>query len=364
MNRRNALCCCLLSLGLGAAAACDKTENAATAEPKKAADAGAPHASGVEKDIVDAVNQVAGGSGTPGSPANGPPPDGVFPPGAADHEIAPNALPKIAVGSKGSGPTIHFSAPKPDKKFAGKLIVGVQMGARSALPTVEFALSIEPSTPAESATSAPPARTELVARVVSAKPAAAAQQPGDLPPGMDRLIAKMKGSRIHVEVGPDGGGRITSIESSKDAEEGLGESLRAASESLALVFLPYPSDPVGVGAYWMVTSRENYGGLDVVSYRMIKLQQIDGATATLGITTKRYVAGGQLAFGGIPPHHVVGFQGTATGSIAVPAADPEAINGQSQDSLLAAALPNAAGPNGQPLQAHLEFHSALAFGPP
>jgi hypothetical protein len=365
MTLRSAPVVWFFPLALALFPACENKESAPAPEAKKAADAGAPHASGVEKDIVDAVNQVAGGVAAPGMPQSGPPPNGVFPPGAADHELAAGDLPKLSVGSTGSAPTIQFTAPKLDKKFNGKVVMGIQMGPRAAMPTVEIAFAVEPAAATAGDTTTASARTTLNARVTGAKPAS--DQPGELPPGTDKQIAKIKGSRFRIEVSPTGAGRIAAVEPSKDMDDWLVTVVRAAGDALALAFLPYPSSPVGAGAYWMVTSRESYAGLDVISYRMVKLDKIEGESAALNITTKRYVAGGQLAFQGMPPHHIGEFNGASTASLVVPAGDTEAVHGQSTDTLLAGVTPTNApepppGGQSQHMQVHLEFHSELAMG--
>jgi hypothetical protein len=92
---------------------------------------------------------------------------------------------------------------------------------------------------------------------------------------------------------------------------------------------------VGAGAVWMVTSRESFIGLDVVVYRMMKLQKIDGERATIGVSTKHYVVSGQLGFPGLPAHQVAEFNQTGNATIVVPVAQPSLVQGENTEVLLA-----------------------------
>lgn len=322
-------------------------------------DGGVPHASGVDKNIAEAVAAVAGGT-APEATGNGPPPSGVFAPGAAEHAIRPGEPPKLAIGGKGSGPTVQFSAGVLKKKLEGQVEVGVQTGPRSALPTIDMLVSFEPPAAKTAVPDAPPQPLEIIGRVMAAR--LAKEQPGELPPGLGEQIAKARGSRIRLELAPNGTGRVTGADVSKDFDESLAQVVRSAGDALSFAFLPYPAEPVGVGAYWMVTSRESFAGLDVVSYRMMKLEKVDGTRATISVNTKRYVAGGQVGFAGLPPHQVVEFTGTTTGAIAVQANDVAAIQGELADVIVAniVAQQGAQGPAGR-LSIHLEIRTRLAL---
>jgi len=70
--------------------------------------------------------------------------------------------------------------------------------------------------------------------------------------------------------------------------------LETLRDTLALVTLPMPDKNVGVGAYWMVTSREGVLGLDMVTYRLVKLEDVKDGVATLSVNTKRYSASRSL----------------------------------------------------------------------
>jgi hypothetical protein len=346
----------MLVVALAASACEEKAQNQGKAESAKA-DAGASRPSGVDKNIAEAVAEVAGGGG---SAQAGPPESGVFAPGVADREARAGDPPKLVLGGKGSGATVQFAAPKPSKKSVGRVTVAIQTGPSAALPTIELSFAFEPGSGSSPPSEAAATPSELVARVTSAKPAA--EQPGRLPPDAASQIARFKGSRIRIALSPSGGGRITAVEPAKDLDPGLAPVLGTAADALALDFLPYPREPVGTGAYWMITNRESFAGLDVVSYRMVKLESIEKDTANLSLSTKRYVAGGQIGLG-VPPHKVDQFAGNAQGHLTVVPSDPSVVRGSADDSLLAnltATGGAAPGQPGQKIQVHLEMHSELA----
>lgn len=335
----------------------DKKSQKAT----EGADSGAPHAgSHADKNIIDAV-QAAGSAAA----EQGPPESGVFAPGAADKELKLGDPPKVVVGSKGTAPFAQFSAlgTKPSKKLEGKVEVGIQTGPRSAMPTIELALSAEPpEKPADPA--APPGPVELSVKATSAK--LAAEQPGQLPPGADKPIAKMRGSRIKLEVLPNGAGRVKNVEPSKELDPSFVLVLRAASDAFAFAFQPYPSEPVGAGGFWMVTSREPYAGLDAVVYRMFKVVEVKPDSVTLDVNVKRFVNKGQLDFPGVPPHHVEEFVDNVTGKLEVLPSDTSQLHAQLTDSMGAALSPEGAAAQaqaqGQRMQAQIQIRTRLTLG--
>ena len=355
----------VLAAVVGAAPACEeKTSSDAKPASSAKADSGAPHGAGIDKNIAEAVAEVAGGT-APGSP-NGPPESGVFAPGAADKEIRAGDPPKIALGGKGDGATVRFGAAgPPKKKFDAKVLVAVQMGPRSAMPTVEVSFSMEApaAPPAEGAEK--PLVADTVLRVSGVK--LPADQPGELPPGLDKQIGKLRGSRVHFDFGANGGGRLTGMEIAKDADAGLIPVLSTAADTLSLAFSPYPAEPVGAGAFWMVTTRETFLGLDMVTYRMMKLQKVDGDRAVVAVTTKHYVVSGELGFPGLPHHKVVEFNETGNGSVMVPVAQPSFAQGEKTEALLANLAPSGQDvpqglPPGQALPIHFELKTKFAAG--
>jgi hypothetical protein len=315
---------------LVAVAACeDKNQSEAKPAASARADAG-PRSAGIDKNIAEAVAEVAGGKG-PG--ASGPPATGVFEPGAADKDIRAGDPPTLALGGKGEGATISFASGPPKKKFDAKVVVSVQMGPRSAMPTVELSVTQEASAAAEPAGEKPAGPVETTLRVAGSK--LASEQPGELPAGLDKEIAKLKGSKYHFVVGPNGAGRLAGIDIPKEADAGLVTVLETAGDTLSLALSPYPTEPVGAGAFWMVKARGTLFGLETVSYRMMKLQRVENDRATIAVSTKHYVVSGRLSFQGLPPHKIGEYNQTGNGTIVVPASSTSSIQGENTEALLA-----------------------------
>jgi len=346
-----------------ALAACeDKSQSEAKPAASAKADGGAPRSSGIDKNIAQAVAEVAGGKG-PG--ASGPPAAGVFAPGAADKEIRSGDPPMLALGGKGEGATVTFAGGPAKKKVDAKVMVSVQMGPRSAMPTVELSVTQEANAAGESADEKPAAPTEATLRVVGAK--LSSEQPGELPAGLDKQIAKLKGSKYHFVLGANGAGRLAGIDIPKEADSGLATILETAGDTLSLAMLPYPTEPVGAGAFWMVTTRGTLFGLETVSYRMMKLQRVENDRATISMSTKHYVVSGRVGFQGLPPHKIGEFNQTGNGTIVVPVAQPSSVQGENTEALLANLVSDGqAGPQGIPpgqqLPIHFELRTKIAPG--
>jgi hypothetical protein len=227
------------------------------------------------------------------------------------------------------------SAGKTGKALMARTEVSVRLGPQQGLPTMDLSFTVDPEKPAapqdDAAKDQPPGPRALTAKVSAAK--LAKEQPGALPPEVAELAGKMKGSKLKLEVSPTGAARLVAIESAKGSEESFALVLQAAGDALVMAYLPYPAEPVGAGAYWLVTTREPYAGLDVVAYRMVKVEKVEGDKATLNVNTKRYVAGGQLAILGLPQHQLVEFAGNSSGQLLVAASDPANLQGLMQDQL-------------------------------
>src|SRR6185436_2066021 len=102
------------------------------------------------------------------------------------------------------------------KKLDAKVVVSVQMGPRSAMPTVELSVTQEASAAPESADDKPAGPTEMTLRVAGSK--LASDQPGELPAGLEKEIGKLKGSKYHFVVGANGAGRLAGIDIPKEAD--------------------------------------------------------------------------------------------------------------------------------------------------
>ena len=113
----------------------------------------------------------------------------------ATRKCAPATFRKLVLGNKGTGPTVEFAVPKVGKKLDGRIEVAVQTGPTSAMPTVDLAVQIEAGeTKAEP--DAPAGPVDLLGKVTTAK--LAAEQPGELPPGLDKAGRESQGQPDRV----------------------------------------------------------------------------------------------------------------------------------------------------------------------
>ncbi len=334
-------------------------EDKKTPKPGEGPDAGPPRpVSHGDKAIVDAVK--AEGSA---AAKQGPPESGVYPPGAADKELKVGDPPKFIMGLQGSTPQVQLNPPpaKPAKRLEGKVEVAIQTGPRSAMPTIELGFSVEP--PEAKAEPAAPGPLELLVKATTAK--LAEQQPGQLPPGADKQIGKLRGSRFKLQV-TNNSSHVAAIEPAKDVDESLQLVLRSAADAFAFTMQPVPTVPVGKDGFWMVESRETYAGMDAIVWRMYKVKEAKPDAVLLEVNVKRLVSAGQLGMPGIPPHHVDEFNDTVTGQIEVLPSDTSNIHADLTDTIVAGLAPEGAAAmaqaQGQRMAVQMQIKTRVASG--
>lgn len=301
----------LLSTGL-AFVGCKKEESAVSPKP---VDSAASKKS-IDPDLEQAMAVASARSGAPGATSaqdGGPPPNGIFPPGGADKELVLGQPPKLTLGSEGAEPRVALrpAQPKPGTKQERLIRFSFSNGAQGALP-VDFAVTFEALKPKgeEGLVNEIPVQVRINSARIGTSGA---------PRELEQDIAKLKGTTLEYLVLPDGGGTAYRTELAKGADEALGDIVHALGDTLAGVTLPVPEKPVGVGAYWMVTSRgDSQNGLDLVSYRLVKVARVSGDTVTLDVDTKRYSATPAFDMPGLPPDlpkTMAEFQAIGKGSV-------------------------------------------------
>src|SRR5829696_7643401 len=117
-------------------AACNKSEETKSSDD---GDAGADEKKvALDPELAQAMAAASVGAPARGQPQadGGPPPNGMFAPGAADKEAAKGSAPRVVLGSEGSDPKVSLSPARPDpgKKLSGKVQVSVQQGQGGGLP--------------------------------------------------------------------------------------------------------------------------------------------------------------------------------------------------------------------------------------
>jgi hypothetical protein len=173
--------------------------------------------------------------------------------------------------------------------------VGLRPSAQSGVINVDYGLVLKVDKPKDDKTKADkddkkadpaaPRSFRVVGKVGSVTPG------GALPKDIADQIAKIKGTELHYQVGPDGMLSDLAYALPKDADPGIETVVRALSEVLVLAALPVPQKPVGAGAYWMVTDRASTAsGVDVVRYRVYHVDSVENGHAVLSVDIRQYAA--------------------------------------------------------------------------
>jgi hypothetical protein len=276
---------------------------------------------------------------------------------AAAKELPVGAAATVVLGGEGATPRVKLGADRlvPGAGPSGKLEVSYRSGS-SVMPTVELELRGKIST-AEGAPS--PEQTPLITRFAVSKARPAEQQPGRLPENARAEIAKLDGSSIDLLTTPKGA-LIASRHQVAGTNPDLEPLVMGSAEALAGAFLAYPDVPVGVGAFWMVKSRETLNGANVLAYRMVRVTELAGETLKLSVSTRRYLLSETLPLAGFPPHRVRQFQSEGEGSVSlrVGAAHPDFAD--IQDTFVALVSPNDRPTQALPVQSEVKAKIAFA----
>ena len=236
------------------------------------------------------------------APGDGPPEAGFFPPGGADKAQPHGAPAKVEVLSDGVEPRVALVTAPPSEQQARVLAGYRVMGQQATLPPFDFTLSIKTEKP--KGKDEKPDAPQIVAKIMSVQiPGAGGKLPKELTDGLDKL----KGGEIRYKLTSDGSmlDLTTSIPKDKDKPAGpdiaplLELAMRGLVESVTLVTVPLPKKPVGVGGYWIATDRGTSFGIEVVRYRVFKVQKVDKDQATLTVDTRQYAVSGEIDLGAI-----------------------------------------------------------------
>ncbi|MEY2932025.1 MAG: hypothetical protein RL033_2774 [Pseudomonadota bacterium] len=294
-----------------------------------------------------------GASGGQGAP----PADGILGVEGAARELPPGSGAQIVLGSAGAEPRVTLGFARANAAPAGSISISYRSGG-SVMPTVEVEFKAKTTGGAAAGAGGAGASDGLLTHFGFTNARPAADQPGRLPENARSEIAKLKGSSVDF-VGDPRGAVVSQRVLVSGNNAVLEPFVQGSAVALASFSLPYPNEPVGVGAYWMVKSRELAEGAEVVAYRMVKLTGLEGGVAQLTVNTKRYLVTPQLSLQGLPPHRVRQFQseGSATLSLAVGSPYPRSAEVKEQFGSLVVADDRPQQPI--PVQSELTAHITL-----
>jgi hypothetical protein len=218
---------------------------------------------------------------------NGPPPDGVFAPGAADQRHPRGAPTKVDIIGEGSGPTVSLLGSGDGGADAlassygpAALSLAMQTGQRTALPSLDLGLQLGPAKKDDGGPE------WLVAEVKRVRPAR--EQLGALPADFDKKIATLEGTLIRVKTTADGHASEAQEQLGKAAPPEFDRFAQEAVEALMLDTVPLPSKPVAVGAQWIAETRMALSGVDVIAYRAYRIKSAEADRLHLTVDVKAY----------------------------------------------------------------------------
>jgi hypothetical protein len=328
------------------------TDKYATADPKLA------------KALQGATSAASAGD-------KGPPPDGIFAPGAADARHPVGAPTTLEVVADGSEPRLTL-LPAPDASTeAGHtssygpalLELAMQNGPRSAMPTIDFGLMLGPAKKDEGGAD------WLVAEVRKAAPSK--RQAGELPPEVDKEIATLGGTLLRIKITPDGRESEVHTQLGKGGLADLERIATSAAEALVFATVPLPGRPVGAGAQWIAETRMPLSGLDVIAYRAYRVKEIEGERLHLTIDVRAYAAGKDVDLAGVPKGATLAqFEAQLGGDIELSRGETLARRAQTQQRVVivfeppgGAQAPSAPGqPPGGMLTAQIQSQAVLVRG--
>lgn len=331
---------------------------------KGKSDAEAPTgAAAVDPSLAKAVAGAAkpGDPAAPSAATDGPPESGVFEPGRADAELKRGEQPKVVVGDAGQPPRRKLFSPLlPGWKETGQVELSLR-AARQMMPPVTASVAFEALKPK--------AGEEALGVPVTGRVSAilVGELEGQvIPAELKTEVAKLKGGQIQFRVLGNGAAVDHRYELPKGADPNLNTLLRALSEALASAALVFPSEEVGVGATWLVTSREFFSGADTLGFQMLKLESLSEQTATVSISTRRYAATTALTLAGLPPgnHRLDQFQFVAGGSVQVRPGSLFPYSGEVNQQLSAALVPEGNDQQRMGIQSALVSKVAVGKPPP
>jgi hypothetical protein len=289
---------CLLALALGAAlgaVACEDKKATTDARPVDGGVLGTDKYATADPKLAKALQASASDQPDDGK---GPPPDGIFAPGAADKRHRAGAPTNVDLIAQGSEPQIDLSGPTADGGHdlraptgPGVLELMVSMGQRNAF-VLDFALSLGLAKKDDGGPD------WLVAEVKRASPGD--RQYGQLPAGADKDVASLEGSLLRMKVTADGRESDLEVRPGKSLHGELQPFALDATEALVFATVPLPPKPVGVGGQWIAETRMPLSGLDVIVYRAYRVKEIDGDRVHLTLSGKAYAANADVKLPGVP----------------------------------------------------------------
>lgn len=233
--------------------------------------------------LASAAAQTGPQKKSSGGNGDGPPENGVFDKDGADKAV-PKGAAKLEVMQDGADPKVTLTAKIGDGESKRSLTI---LRQAAQLPPLELALVTKADKKEKGADVTP-----MISKVSGLTIPKDLVQ-GQLPKEVAEQLAKLKGSEIHFNLGNDGTMTGLTPVLAKGADPQLQIILESAMDVMLQLSVPLPKKPVGVGAMWMASERTSELGMDLLRYRLFKVESIDKdkGTAVLSIDVRQYVVG-------------------------------------------------------------------------
>ncbi len=246
-----------------------------------------------------------------------PPPTGVFTSAEAEAAHGQGKPIHVEPGTAGSAPLVSVIPTSTKLPKTITMSVSTMMGARQSFPSMDMTFQLKADKPKKTENEV--GKTQPISVMAKlTKATLSTQQPGQVPPQAIDFVSQMKGSTLGWSLLPEGGVSTLTLKRSPKMLPELEHNLVAVAETIAAASIVAPKEPLGAGAAWIARSRDTYGGLDVVSYRMYQLVKVEGEKLTISVELRQYVVGETIAKSGLPEGaEVVQFQSTGSGKFVV-----------------------------------------------
>lgn len=228
---------------------------------------------------------------------DGPPEKGVFAPGAADKVLAPGAPPKVEVLGEGADPKVALELTPSDEEMKESISVAVRLGQQGGALGVDYGIAYKVDKPKDKPKDD---KKDAAAREpvkVSGKIVAVTPAP-NVPRDLVDQIVKLKGTELKWTASAERGATDITYTLAKGADAGLSTLVSPLVEAIGMISPPLPSKPLGVGAYWMVTDRITSSIVDVLRYRVFRVEKIEKGQATLSLEIRQYAVKNDVDAGG------------------------------------------------------------------
>ncbi len=324
---------CICATTLIVSVGCQSEEKTQEAPKADASASAKPEGPALDPALAKAMAAAKQGAPSAATTQGGPPPRGIFAPGEADRQLAVGTAPQVTLGSAGSEPRTRLtpSFGTKEKPLTRRISVALQAAPNQGALPVEFDVDFAAEKPQAGA-----ARSKVTAKVVAAR----LPQGLAVPAEVAQDVAKLRGATVRFELWPDGGATGFAYEAPKEAALNVADIVRTLSDAIASVALPCPKEAVGAGGFWMATSRDGLMGVDLVTYRMVRVESIANGVATLNVGAKRYATGTKFSMDGLQGDFTLEeFVSTGDGSLQYPVGTSVPAGGALQAMLAASLIP-------------------------